>query len=53
MKRLANYLTGKKINSAKFKKKFVVNINDATDDIDDMINYRKYVRDIVDTGLLT
>ena len=43
----------KKINSAKFKKKFVVNINDATDDIDDMINYSKYVRDIVDTGLLT
>ncbi len=53
MKRLTNYLTGKKINSAKFNKKFVVNINDATDDIDDMINYRKYVRDIVDTGLLT
>ncbi len=47
MKRLANYLTGKKINSAKFKKKFVVNINDATDDIDDMINYRIYVRDSV------
>ncbi len=52
MKRLANYLTGKKINSAKFKKKFVVNINDATEDIDGMKQYRRYVRDIVDTGLL-
>ena len=53
MKRLANYLTGKKINSTKLKRKFVVNINDATEDIDGMKQYRKYVRDIVDTGLLT
>lgn len=53
IKRLANYLTGKKINSPKFKRKFVFEINDATDDIDNMGGYRKYVRDIVDTGLLT
>ena len=53
IKRLANYLTGKKINSPKFKRQFVININDATDDIDNMGGYRKYVRDIVDTGLLT
>lgn len=53
IKRLANYLTGKKINSKKLKRKFVVNINDTTDDIDSMKNYRRYIRDIVNTGLLT
>ncbi|MBA7525231.1 hypothetical protein ES705_17380 [subsurface metagenome] len=53
IKRLANFMTGRKINSKKMKRKFVVNINDATDDIDSMRNYRRYIQDIVDTGLLT
>jgi len=52
IKRLANYMAGRKIDSKKMKRKFIVDINDATDDIDNMKNYKRYKRDIVDAGLL-